>query len=74
MRVSLISLFGQSGGVRLRFGGNVCIAVCLCALDVPLKQQRWWGWVDLSVQWGSCDVAVGGGRGGVGVAEEGGND
>lgn len=30
-------------GVGLRFGGNVCITVCLCALEVPLKQQRWWG-------------------------------
>lgn len=44
-------------------GGNVCIAVCLCALEVALKQPRWWGWVDLSVQWGGCDVAVENGRG-----------
>lgn len=61
-RVNLISVFGQSAGVGLRFGGNVCITVCLCALEVPLKQQRWWGWVDLSVQWGGCDVVVENGR------------
>lgn len=42
-RVNLISLFGQSVDVGLRFGGNVCITVGLCALEVPLKQQRCWG-------------------------------
>lgn len=58
MRASLSSLFGQSVGVRRRFGGNICITVCLCALEGPLKPQRCWGWVDLSVEWGFCDVAV----------------
>lgn len=66
-RVNLISLFGQSVDVGLRFGGNVCITVGLCALEVPLKQQRCWGGrggggVDLSVQWGGCDVVVENGR------------
>lgn len=61
-RVNLISVFGQSAGVGLRFGGNVCITVCLCALEVPLNRQRWWGRVALTVQWGGCDAVVENGR------------